>query len=61
MEGNDGGRLEAARDFSDCVVLGNLEDIEDALGTALGGIEGEPVHENGEDEGMKDTMPVGIV
>jgi len=61
MEGNDGGRLEAARDFSDCVVLGNLEDVEDALGTTLGGIEGEPICEDGEDEGMEDMAPIGIV
>jgi len=61
MEGNDGGHFEAARDFPDCVVLGNLEDIEDAFGTALGGIEGEPVRENGEDEGMENAVPIGIV
>ena len=36
MEGSDGGGFETAGDFPDCVILGNLEDIEDALDTALG-------------------------
>ena len=61
MEGNDGGRFEAAGDFLDGVILGNLEDIEDAFDTALGRIEGESVCENGEDEGVEDVAPVGEV
>jgi len=36
MKGNDGGGLETAGDFVDCFVLGDLEDIEEACGVALG-------------------------
>jgi len=61
MEGNDGGRLEAAGDFPNGIILGNLQDIKDALDTALGGIEGEAIGKDGEDEGMEDAAPVGIV
>jgi len=61
VEGDNGGRLEAARDLADCIILGQLKDIHNALGTILGGIEGEAIGEDGEDEGVEDTSPISIV
>jgi len=61
MEGNDGGGFEAARDFVDRIVLGDLEDVEQVYDVTLGGVEGEAIGEDGEDEGVKNTAPVSIV
>jgi len=61
VEGDNRGHLEAARDFVDCIILGNLEDVHDALEMFLGRVEGKAICENREDEGMEDASPVSVV
>jgi len=49
VEGDDRGGFEAAGDLADCVILGNLEDVEEGDNVTLGGIEGEAISEDRED------------
>ena len=49
VEGDDRGGFEAAGDLVDCVILGDLEDVEEGDDVTLSGIEGEAISEDRED------------
>ena len=41
--------------------MGDLEDVQEAFVSRLCGVEGEAVSEGGENEGVKEFAPVGII
>jgi len=58
--GNRGG-LETAAHLADNGILGDLESFDETFVVRGGGVEGEAICEDWEDQGMEEFSPVGIV
>ena len=60
VEREGGGCTEGSADAADCIVLCDLEDVNERFGWLVGP-EGQAIGEDREDNGVVDLLPIGKV